>query len=91
MQVLPGSVTSYKRTPIFDQSTVPPGLLKAHQTKAGVWGKIIVLEGRLLYRILEPTIEEVVLAVGDVAIVEPQVLHEVTPLGEVRFCVDFYK
>lgn len=71
--------------------TVPKGLLNAHQTKAGTWGKIVVLEGELLYRILEPEIEEHLLDTEHSGVVEPEVLHEVEPKGTVSFYVDFHK
>lgn len=91
MKALPTEVASYKRTPEFTQDTVPPGLLKAHQTKEGTWGKIVVLEGRLLYRILEPETKELVLSLTVYGVVEPTVLHEVEPMGDVRFYVEFFR
>ena len=91
MQPLPETCVSYKKTPIFDETSVPAGLLQAHQTKAGTWGKIVVLQGELLYRILEPAIEEHVLTAEQFGVVEPKVLHEVAPLGQVRFYVDFHR
>lgn len=91
MKALPDTVTSYKRTPEFTQDTVPQGLLKSHQTKEGTWGKIIILEGRLQYRILGPGIEEIVLSPAVHGVVEPSVLHEVKPLGDVRFYVEFFR
>ena len=70
---------------------MPKGLLKAHQTKEGTWGKIVVLEGELCYRILEPEVEEVHLSPGKFGVVEPTVLHEVEPLTELKFYVEFYR
>jgi tellurite resistance-related uncharacterized protein len=89
MKQLPKTALAYKRTATFTQDSIPPGLLKAHQTKAGTWGKIVVLSGDLVYRILEPSIEEVHLASNDVGIVEPGVRHEVQALGPVSFYVEF--
>ena len=91
MQSLPKDFVSYKKTPDFNENTVPKGLLKAHQTKAGTWGKIVVLEGELLYRILEPETEEHVLNSNHIGIVEPEILHEVEPNGAVTFYVEFYR
>ncbi|MEM7361068.1 MAG: DUF1971 domain-containing protein [Pseudomonadota bacterium] len=91
MKSLPENVTAYKRTPSFTTDTVPKGLLRAHKTKAGTWGKINVERGKLLYRILEPEIEEVLLSDQRYGVVEPTVLHEVAPQGEVEFYVEFYK
>ncbi|NND69704.1 MAG: DUF1971 domain-containing protein [Halioglobus sp.] len=91
MKALPPELSKYKQTPEFDETSVPAGLLKAHQTKAGTWGKIVVLSGSLRYRILEPEVEEVVLSAGHYGVVEPTVLHEVAPIGEVSFYVEFYR
>lgn len=90
MKDLPIDVSAYKRTPTFTESSVPNGLLKAHQTKAGTWGKIVVIHGRLEYRILEPEPETVHLSNELYGIVEPEILHEVEPMGEVEFYVEFY-
>ena len=82
-------MTPYKQTAVFDETTVPTGLLRSHSTKAGVWAKIVVLEGTLIYRILEPTIEEIELTPLRYGVVEPTVKHEVVPLNGVRFYVEF--
>ena len=91
MKTLPPNVSPYKRTPEFTQSTVPAGLLRSHDTKDGVWGKIVVLEGTLLYRILEPKVEEIVLSPNRCGVVEPTVKHEVVPSTGVRFYVEFHR
>lgn len=91
MKTLPTAAKPYKKTPTFNQDSVPPGLLKAHQTKAGTWGSIVVLSGKLLYRILEPVAEEIELSPSHPGVVEPQILHEVEPLGAVEFYVEFYR
>jgi tellurite resistance-related uncharacterized protein len=90
MKTIPSGFLPYKRTPEFTAETLPEGLRRAHRTRAGVWGKIVVLEGRLRYRILEPSLEETVLTPGVFGVVEPTVPHEVEPLGEVRFYVEFH-
>lgn len=35
----------YKRTPTFDEHTIPAGLRRDHRTRAGVWGRIVVEAG----------------------------------------------
>lgn len=91
MKPLPLGVQVYKRTPEFNATSVPAGLLRAHSTKAGTWGRIVVVEGRLRYRILEPHREEHLLDPDHPGIVEPTVRHEVEPVGDVRFHVEFYR
>jgi len=90
MKSLPEQVVSYKQTPEFNENTIPAGLLKHHQTKAGVWGKIVVLSGNLLYTIEQP-FEEILLDSNFFGVVEPAVLHQVKPVGPVRFYVEFYQ
>ena len=91
MKQLPSNVAPYKRTPIFNEITVPKGLLNEHQTKEAVWGKIVIIEGRLKYTINEPEKESIILDSGNVGIVEPTIRHEVKPLGKVSFFVEFHK
>ena len=90
MKDLPTGLPPYRRTPTFDENTVPAGLLKDHQTKAGVWGVIEVTSGRLRYTIA-PSGEVVELHPGLNGIVEPEVPHHVTPLGAVEFSVEFWR
>lgn len=89
MKELPKNLSSYSRTPVFTRATIPKGLLRRHRTKENTWGKIVVLEGQLLYRILEPQLEEIELSSDKYGVVEPAVAHEVEPIGHVRFYVEF--
>jgi tellurite resistance-related uncharacterized protein len=86
---LPSDVAPYKRTPVFDQDTVPAGLRHEHRTKPGVWALIQVVEGRLRYRIAG-TPGEQILSPGVNGVVQPEQRHEVEPIGKVRFFVEFY-
>jgi len=85
------NAVSYQRTPEFSEETIPSALRSRHSTKRGVWGRICVVRGQLLYRILEPTLEEHVLSPQRHGVVEPQIHHEVEPIGEVRFYVEFLR
>ena len=89
MDTLPEGLTAYRRTAEFNQDTLPAGLQKEHRTKAGTWALIHVLEGRLLYRILDP-ISETILLPGTPGVVRPEQPHEVHPDGPVRLYVEFY-
>jgi len=91
MKELPKDVFAYKKTPDFTQENVPAGLLNEHNTKDGVWGKIVVIEGKLEYIIQEPEVEVVVLNLNYYGVVEPTILHRIKPLGAVTFYVEFYR
>jgi tellurite resistance-related uncharacterized protein len=86
---LPAGLAAVRRTPVFDETTIPPGLGRNHRTAAGVWGVIHVLEGRLLYRTVEPASQQT-LDPQHCAVIRPGQLHEVEPLGAVRFFVEFH-
>ena len=87
--VLPPGLVAYRRTPVFTEETLPQALRHRHQTKAGVWALITIVEGRLRFRRLDPP-SETVLDPATPGVVAPEEPHEVEPLGAVRFFVEFY-
>lgn len=91
MKELPTDVKAFRRTPDFTEHTVPKGLLANHNTVAGVWGKIVVEEGSLVYTIEGAEPESVVLSPARFGVVEPTVLHHVAPAPGTRFYVEFYR
>lgn len=91
MKDLPPDVVPYKRTPEFSKASTPGGLLESHRTKPGTWGEIVVLEGSLLYRVLEPAVQEFRLTPDRPGIVPPTIRHEIEPSSDVRFYLRFYR
>ena len=91
--VIPEGLVAYSRTPEFTSDTVPAALLKAHATKEDVWGRIEIVEGELLYRVIDPRRKtwSTVLAKDNPGVVEPTILHEVEPRGASRFFVEFFR
>jgi tellurite resistance-related uncharacterized protein len=87
---LPAAATVYRRTPAFTELTVPAALTRWHDTKPGVWGRIVVEQGRLRYHMLEQG-ETIDLTAGESAVIEPQAPHKVEPLGAVVFFVEFLR
>lgn len=91
MSTPPSDLVAYRRTPVFDEQGIPAGLLRRHTTKAGVWARIHVLEGELVFRLLEPVASETHLSPGRPGEVGPEVPHEVEARGPVRFYVEFLR
>ena len=87
---LPDSFVAYKRTPEFDEATIPPGLRRDHSTRVGIWARIVVLDGRLRYCV-EALHRDFELTRESNGIVVPEVLHHVEAIGPVRFYVEFYR
>lgn len=88
---LPADVQAYKKTPEFTERSIPPGLLREHSTKAGVWGVINVVQGALLYTLNPPYECQLLVRAGETAVVVPEMLHSVMAQGAVRFYVEFYR
>jgi tellurite methyltransferase len=88
-QEIPEGFLSYRCTKTFTTDSIPVGLQNKHSTKTGVWGIIHVLAGSLRYCIYEPYHLVVLLDAGSTAIVIPQVEHDVHPLGDVEFFIEF--
>ena len=80
----------YKATPVFDQDSLPQALRNAHNTKAGVWGLLRVLEGEVRLVFHEPA-REVAVTVGTPCEIPPQALHHVEVDGPMRMQVEFYR
>lgn len=80
----------YKVTPVFDEASLPLGLRRVHSTKAGVWGLVRILEGRLRLSFPETGLD-LVLARGEAGLVAPCEPHLVEPLSPFRMQVEFYR
>ena len=90
MKQLPSTVKVYSQTPEMTEASVPPSLLSSHTTKAGTWGRIVVIEGRLNYFIDgDDAVYE--LSPGIPGIVEPEIGHRIDPHSPVTFMVEFLR
>lgn len=88
---LPVGLIPYGRSPDFTPETLPAKLQTAHSTKAGTWGLLHVLEGKVLYRLEPPHSDEQLAAAGEAVVIEPGVLHRVAFVEPGRFYVEFYR
>jgi hemoglobin len=82
-------VQPYESTPVFDETTLPESFRREHRTKAGVWGVIRVLQGRLKLTWLDMG-EARILAPSRPGLVAPEQPHALEPVGPMRMRVDFY-
>lgn len=85
----PDGLETYRRTPEFDEATIPDGLRSDHATKRGVWGRIRVVEGGLRYHVDAPIHRSLRVAPNSGAVIVPEVRHRVEPDGAVRFFIEF--
>lgn len=89
MTRLPEGLRKHGETRTFDETSVPAKLLDLHDTKPGVWGRLVVEQGALDYIVPGPpeTCERI--SAGEFGVIEPTVVHRVGLCGPVRFRVEF--
>lgn len=86
----PADAVAYRSTAEFDEATLPAGLRRAHATRAGVWGRIEVLAGRV--RLVMPALAvDESIAAGGHAVLPPEIEHHVEPLAGLRMRVVFLR
>jgi len=88
---LPAEVVKYTETRVFTERDIPEKLLNLHDTKPGVWGRIVVIEGALDYFIPGPPEQLFHLDRNKAGVIRPAELHRVAPDGAVRFKVEFFR
>mmetsp|Transcript_21573 Transcript_21573/g.31908 ORF Transcript_21573/g.31908 Transcript_21573/m.31908 type:complete len:197 (+) Transcript_21573:35-625(+) len=96
MPKLPNEVVKYSQVPqnggFLFKDTIPKGLLREHNTRAGTWGVIRVYKGELEYIISEPTESTHVLNKNTPGIIEPTMHHRIRPItDDVELVVEFYR
>lgn len=88
---LPPGLEAYGRSPDFTPDTLPPKLRSAHSTKAGTWGLLHVLEGKIRFQLEAPYEGECLASRGDKIVIESEVPHHVEFIEPGRFFVEFYR
>ena len=87
----PDGLVPYRRTPEFDETTIPAGLRSEHATKHGAWARIHVVSGTLRYCVGAPIHRSFRVEPATGAIIVPEIPHRVEPEGPVRFFVEFWR
>lgn len=92
---IPADFVNYKSTDIFTQHNIPKLFLFEHNTKAGVYGKIVVLQGQVKFYGFKSRCGEIeselLINAGEFAISAPQYWHKVELLTkDTKFRVEFF-
>lgn len=94
MDKIPDKFYKYKQMPFWDENTLAKGFLEKHNTKAGVYARICILEWEIQYQTYkeDDEIDEIyILTPSLYGICPPQKFHSLKILWSVRFFVEFYK
>ena len=95
MHLIPAHWVVRRSTPFFTRDNVPPALLSHHNTAAGVFGQLCVMEGSVTYygfaneQAEEPELALVIRA-GEFATSPPQYWHRVELSADARFNIHFW-
>ena len=85
----PEGCVAFRRTPEFDETTLPAGLKSDHATKRGVWARIRVVHGVLCYYAGPPIHRSFRVDPASSAVIVPEVPHRVEAEDRVRFFIEF--
>ena len=86
---VPDGLVKYFESEVFTEKTAPERLLTLHDTKPGVWARIVVLEGCLDYVVPGLPERNRRLETGDYGVIRPTEPHRVELLGKVSFKLEF--
>lgn len=86
---LPEGVVAYKRTAVFTPETLPEALKSHHNTRHGVWGKIVVLDGCVRYT--RDGHASQLLRADTPGVIMPSEIHAVSFEEPGSFYVEFYR
>lgn len=88
---LPDGLEHVRTTDVFDASTVPTGLRRAHRVADGVWGNLVVHTGTVTFVFEDAPEDPVVVAAGGSLAIRPGREHHVEPDADATFAVEFHR
>lgn len=88
---LPDGLELARTTDVFDESNHPGGLRRAHQVAAGVWGRLVVHSGHVVFVFEDQADQPRTVAAGESQVIPPERRHHVEFDGPATFAVEFHR
>ncbi len=88
---IPAGFEHTRTTATFDNDSAPAGLLKAHRVADGVWGRLVVHTGEVVFVFEDAPAAPVVVAAGGHVDIPPTRPHHVELGAPATFAVEFYR
>jgi tellurite resistance-related uncharacterized protein len=98
---LPSGLELVRSTGEFDETSVPAGLLSAHRIASGVWGRLVVRSGALVFVVEDDPSgasgtstdvdERRTVVEGESVVIPPGLVHHVELTGPVAFRIEFHR
>jgi uncharacterized OsmC-like protein/tellurite resistance-related uncharacterized protein len=88
---LPDGLELVRTTEVFDNASVPAGLLRAHRVADGVWARLVVHAGAVRFVFEDEPDRPIIVATGGHVVIPPARRHHVELDGPARFAVEFHR
>lgn len=88
---LPDGVELVRSTPVFDEHSVPAGLLAEHRVADGVWGLLVVEAGSVRFVFEDGEARPAMIGAGDTQVIPPGRPHHLELDDPVTFHVEFHR
>ena len=86
----PDHLVITKRTTEINEKSIPEYFMNDYVLETGTWGKIVVLQGELGYKVNVPFKLSSQIMTGEYGIIVPDTKCFIIPFGDVRFFIEFY-
>jgi tellurite resistance-related uncharacterized protein len=91
LPTLPDGLQLVRTTDVFDETTVPAGLRRAHRVADGVWGRLVVHTGSVVFVFDDDPDHPITVAAGEAVTIPPTRQHHVELTGPATFAVEFHR
>lgn len=88
---LPDGLELARTTDVFDNDTVPAGLLRAHRVASGIWARLVVRTGNVGFVFENEPDKPMNIEAGDSVVIPPARPHHVELDGPATFVIEFHR
>ena len=88
---LPAGLEHVRTTDVFDITTAPAGLLRAHRVADGVWGNLVVHTGAVTFVFDDEPDHPIAVQAGDAVAIPPARQHHLELDEPATFAIEFHR
>lgn len=88
---LPDGLEHARTTDVFDNDSVPAGLLHAHRVADGVWGRLVVHTGAVTFVFDDDPDQPITVAAGGSVAIPPGRQHHLELGAPATFAIEFHR
>ncbi|HET8930079.1 MAG TPA: DUF1971 domain-containing protein [Acidimicrobiales bacterium] len=89
--VLPEGLELVRTTDVFDNESVPAGLLRSHRVASGVWGRLMTYTGSVVFVFEDAAEDPITVEAGESVVIPPARLHHVELPAPATFVIEFHR